>query len=78
MLKKNIKSHSEKYVFFDFESKPHPTKNKHIVNYCIAHYFTGEQRIFTNVNDFYTWIFDKKHKGYTFIAHYGKVTISSL
>jgi len=38
----------------------------------IAHYFTGDERKFTNVNDFCTWVFDKKHKGYTFIAHYGK------
>jgi len=29
MLKKDIKSHSEKYGFFDFESKLDPTKNKH-------------------------------------------------
>jgi len=25
-----------------------------------------------NVNDFCTWVFDKKRKGYTFVAHYGK------
>jgi len=59
-------------VFFHFESKLDPTTNKHIVNYCIAHYFTGEEGKFTNVNDFCTWVFDKQHKGYTFIAHYGK------
>jgi len=71
MLKKDIKPHSEKYMFFDFESKQ-ILPQKHIVNYCIAHYFTGEERKFTNVNDFCTWVFDKKRKGYTFIAHYGK------
>ena len=46
MLKKDIKPHSEKYMFFYFESKQ-ILPQKHIVNYCIAHYFTGEERKFT-------------------------------
>ena len=72
MLKNYITSHSERYVFFDFESKLYPTTNKHIVTYCVAHYFAGVERKFTNVNGFCTWAFDRKHKNYTFIAHYGK------
>ena len=31
MLKKDIKPHSEKYVFFDFETKLDPETKKHIV-----------------------------------------------
>jgi len=53
-VKKDIKSHSEKYVLFDFEGKLDPTTNKHIVNYCIAHYFTGEERKLASIDDFCT------------------------
>ena len=36
----DIKPHSEKYVYFDFEAKLDPKTNKHVVNYCIAQDFT--------------------------------------
>ena len=72
MLKKDIKPHSEKYVFFDFETKLDPKCNKHIVNYCVAQYFNGNEKIFTNIDEFCEWAFNSKHKEYTFIAHYGK------
>ena len=59
--------------FFDFETKLDPTTGKHIVNFCIAQYFTGEEKTFTNINEFCTWVFNKAiHKEYTFIAHYEK------
>ena len=57
-------------MFFDFESKLDPTTNKHIVNICIAQYFTGEERKFTKCKRLL--YMGKKHKGYTFIAHFGK------
>ena len=73
MLKKDIKPHSEKYVFFDFETKLDPETKKHIVNYCIAQYFNSDEREFSNIDEFCKWVFNKaKHAGYTFIAHYGK------
>ena len=62
MLKKDIKPQSEKYIFFDFETKLHQATNKHIVNYCVVQYFTGEERIFTSIDQFCKWIFNKKHK----------------
>ena len=44
-----------------------------MVNYCIAHYFNGDERIFDNIDEFCKWVFSKaKRTGYTFIAHYGK------
>ena len=73
MLKKDLKTPSEKYIFYDFETKLDPTTKKHIVNYGIAQYFNGEERIFNNLDEFCKWAFDKsKHGGYTLIAHYGK------
>ena len=41
MQRKELKESSEKYIFFDFETKL-AEKNKHILSYCIAHYFNGE------------------------------------
>ena len=70
MLQKEIKPYSEKYVFFDFEAKL--VSNKHIVNYCIAHDFDGKENIFHTIDEFCSWAFSPSHKGYTFIAHYGK------
>jgi hypothetical protein len=75
MLKQEIKKSSEKYVFYDFETKLDPTTKKHIVNYCVVQYFNGEEKVFTTIDQFCTWAFvneKTEHKGYTFIAHYGK------
>jgi len=70
MLKKDIKPHSEKYVYFDFETKLDPKTNKHVVNYCIAQDFDGKENVFHNVGKFCEWVFNKsRHKGYTFLAH---------
>jgi len=52
MLKKNIKPHSKKYVFFDFETKLESKTNKHLVNYCIAQDFDGKENVFHNVGKF--------------------------
>ena len=71
MQRKKLKEPSEKYIFFDFETKL-AENNKHVVNYCIAQYFNGEERVFNNVDEFCKWVFTKQHKGYTVIAHYGK------
>ena len=71
MQNKKLKEPSEQYIFFDFETKL-GENNKHIVNYCIAQYFNGEEHVFSNTDDFCKWIFTKQHKGYTVIAHYRK------
>jgi len=72
MLKKTLKPNSEKYLFFDLETKLDPVTNKHVVNYCVAQYFTGLEEVFMSIDQFCKWIFDKKHKNYTVIVHYGK------
>jgi len=72
MLKKDIKHHSENYMFFDLETKLDRQTNKHVVNYCIVHDFNDTENIFTCIGDFCKWAFVKKPKGYIFVAHYGK------
>ena len=54
MLKDNIKPPSEKYVFFDFETKL--VSNKHVVNYCIAHDFEGTENIFHSIVSYCSFI----------------------
>jgi hypothetical protein len=71
MVKKTLKDPSEKYVFFDFETKVTAGK-KHEVNYCVAQYYNSEERIFHSLGEFCSWAFDRKHKDHTFVAHYGK------
>jgi len=73
MLKKNLKPASEKYIFYDFETTLDSTTNKHIVNYCVAQDFSGEEKVFTTVDGICKWAFNKStHKGYIFLAHYAK------
>jgi hypothetical protein len=70
LKRKNLAPPLANYIFYDFETTL--VDNKHIVNYCIAQYFNGDEFIFTNIDEFCSWVFNKKHKGYTLIAHYGK------
>jgi len=72
ILKKDIKPHSEKYWFFDFESKLDMKCKQHVVNYCVAQDFNGCEETFTNIDDFCKWAFNSKRKNHTFLAHYGK------
>src|SRR3989442_1559255 len=67
---KKLKEPSEKYIFFDFETLL--KLSKHIVNFCVAQYFNGDEHVFTTVDQFCNWVFNKHHKDYTVIAHYGK------
>ena len=60
-LKKDIKPHSEKYMFFDFETKLDMKCKQHVVNCCVAQDFSGREKTFTGIEDFCT-----------FLAHYGK------
>ena len=72
MQKKELREPSEKYIFHDFETKC-DNKTKHIVNKCIVQYFNGEELVFNNADEFCTWVFTKRHKGYTVMADYGKI-----
>ena len=71
MKKTKFKQVSDKYIFYDFESKK-DVDNNHIVNYAIAHDMAGKKYTFHNIDEFCKWAFTKQHKGHTFIAHYGK------
>jgi len=71
MKRKDLKDSSEKYIFYDFETKL-ATNNKHEVNYCVVQYYNGDERVFRTLDEFCSWVFDKKHRGYTVVAHYGK------
>ena len=71
MQKKGLKELSEKYIFYDFETTL-DNECKHVVNCCIAYYFTGKEHIFNTTDEFCKWVFTKQHKDYTVIAHYGK------
>ena len=71
MTPKPIKEISNKYIFFDFEA----TQNKgtHEVNLCVSQYFDDPTPIIHySIEEFCEWLFDKKHKGYTILAHNGK------
>ena len=70
MQRKKVEKSSEKYVFFDFETQL--VNNQHVINYCIAQYWDGTERIFRNIDEFREWALSKEHKGHAFIAHYGK------
>jgi len=40
------KPHSEKYWFFDFETKLDSKSKQHLVNYCVAQDFSGYEKMF--------------------------------
>ena len=44
ILKKDIKPHSDKYWFFDFETKLDMKHKQHVVNYCVAQDFNGHEK----------------------------------
>lgn len=64
------KKSSDKLIFFDFESDQ--STGEHIVNFAIAQYADGREKIFKGYgacDNFCTWLFTPGHKGYTAIAH---------
>ncbi|GBM07442.1 hypothetical protein AVEN_26506-2-1, partial [Araneus ventricosus] len=67
---KTPKTASEKFIFFDFEAMQET--GKHIVNFAILQYFGTEKVVFEGkdtVKKFYEFLFSRRHKGYTVIAH---------
>ncbi|GBO14427.1 hypothetical protein AVEN_176726-1 [Araneus ventricosus] len=72
--KKNPKTGFEKLIFFDFEAMQET--GEHIVNFAVLQYFGGEEVVFEGkdtVKKFYEFLFSRRHKGYTAIAHNLKV-----
>jgi len=69
---KDIKPHSEKYWYFDFETKLDMKCKQHEVNYCVAQDFYDREKTLTSIDDSCKWAFDSKHKSHTFLAHYSK------
>tara|TARA_A100000171_G_scaffold37544_1_gene36590 strand:- start:737 stop:4729 length:3993 start_codon:yes stop_codon:yes gene_type:complete len=73
MMPKPLKEHSDKYIFFDFESDI--SGPSHYVMYSVSAYFDDEPEdyvIHHSIEGFCKWAFSDNHKDYTFIAHNGK------
>ena len=61
---------TEKYMFYDFECMQETGLHK--INLAIVHDFEGNKWIFKSINEFCNFVFNEKHKGYTFLAHNSK------
>lgn len=71
ICKSKVNKESNKLVFFDFEASI--ASAFHEPNFCVAQYYRDDTPYtFDNCEDFCKWLFDKKHMGYTVIAHNGK------
>lgn len=70
MREEASKVSSNKLIFFDFETDQ--SSGTHVVNFALAQYADGKEQIFkgyTACEDFCSWLFSPKHKGFTAIAH---------
>jgi hypothetical protein len=65
-----VKAQSEKYMWYDFETDQ--SSGEHKVNYAYAIDFEGTEHEFFDIDSFCQWALNNEHKGYTFIAHFGK------
>ena len=54
-------------MFYDFECQQ--DTGTHKVNLAIVQDFEGNEWIFNTIEEFCGFLFDEKHRGYTFIAH---------
>ena len=66
----SCKTYTEKYMFYDFECMQETGLHK--VNLAIVHDFEGNEWIFKTISEFCNFVFNEKHKGYTFLAHNSK------
>lgn len=67
---KPVKTPVDKLMFFDVETDQ--SSGDHVVNFVVAQYFDGEEKIFEGneaLEQFCSFLFDPKHKGYTVLAH---------
>ncbi|XP_042900957.1 uncharacterized protein [Parasteatoda tepidariorum] len=70
LRKIDVKRPSEKIIYFDFETDQ--SSGEHIVNYAVAQYFNGDERVFKGysaLQEFCSWLFSPTHKQFTAIAH---------
>ncbi|KAK7588176.1 hypothetical protein V9T40_005421 [Parthenolecanium corni] len=70
VVENNQCRYTEKYIFFDYEARQET--GVHRPNLIIAHDYEGCKYIFNTNEEFCEWLIDKKHSGYTAIAHYAK------
>lgn len=63
-------TYTEKYIFFDYEAQQETGTHK--PNLVVAKYFNGDTFTFNTNEEFCSWLIDRKHQGYTAIAHYAK------
>lgn len=64
------KSPIEKLIFFDVETDQ--ATGDHVVNFVVAQYSNGDETVFEGygaLEQFCLFLFQKKHKGYTVMAH---------
>ena len=64
------KTYTHNYMFYDFETQQNT--GTHIVNYVNVQDFEGNEWIFNTIDEFCNFVFQDKHKKYTFIAHNSK------
>ena len=64
------KTYTHNYVFYDLETQQ--DTGTHIVNYVNVQDFDGNEWTFNTIDEFCNFVFQDKHKNYTFIAHNSK------
>ncbi|KAG8173354.1 hypothetical protein JTE90_011604 [Oedothorax gibbosus] len=67
---KPSKSSVDKLMFFDVETDQ--SSGDHVVNFVVAQYANGDERVFKGydaLDKFCNFLFDKRHKGFTILAH---------
>ena len=64
------KTYTHNYMFYDFETQQ--DTGTHIVNYVNVQNFSGTEWTFDTIDEFCKFVFQNKHKHYTFIAHNAK------
>ena len=64
------KTYTHNYMFYDFETQQNT--GTHIVNYVNVQDFEGNEWTFNTIDEFCNFVFQDKHKKYTFIAHNAK------
>ena len=66
----SCRTRTEKYMFYDFETNQET--GVHMVNWVDCEDFKGNKNTFETIDEFCQFIFQKKYKGFTFIAHNAK------
>ena len=64
------KTYTHNYMFYDLETQQ--DTGTHIVNYVNVQDFNGTEWTFNTIDEFCNFVFQDKHKNYTFIAHNAK------